>query len=161
MSDKQYQNQIINNPFKKKQTLFEKPINNGPIEQVLILHHKRNLRKSMMHQTKLELEKEQKQNEKENNENSKRYEIINGKKVWKFKNILLKKGEYFNNEEKQNEQNNKNDKECDKGLKGYNPFINCISKKILEKIQNNNKYRFQSKIIWFQSHKFIFNVVRH
>ena len=140
MSDKQYQNQIINNPFKKKQTLFEKPINNGPIEQVLILHHKRNLRKSMKHQTKLELEKEQKQNEKENNENSKRYEIINGKKVWKFKNILLKKGEYFNNEEKQNEQNNKNDKECDKGLKGYNPFINCISKKILEiKRENDEK----------------------
>ena len=70
------------------------------IEQNLIIHHKRNLRKSLAHKPKQYFDNEQKQKEpkenlnKNNNEINKNEAIINtGKRLIKFDNNLLIKKE--------------------------------------------------------------------
>ena len=62
MSQKPLQIFFSENPLKKRNILQNSFNNNAPIiEQKLIIHHKRNLRKSLLHNSKQDFDKEQKQ----------------------------------------------------------------------------------------------------
>ena len=87
------------NPFKKK-IILEKVNKPGPVVQKLIIHHKKNLRKSLIYSSKEDFDKENipKEKSQDLNENAinkkKRNIIIEGDKVLDFGDLLIKKGEY-------------------------------------------------------------------
>jgi len=121
--------------------------NSRPIEQTVILHHKRNLRKTMLYNSKQDFEKEQEQMVPKNKlidksikKNNKDENIIfTGKRSLKFDNFLIKKDE-------QNEKQNNNNS------KTINPFKDVLISKNEEKgddkkqINNNPNIRNPFKI---------------
>lgn len=154
MSQKPLQILFSENPFKKR-IVMQKSNNNAPIvEQNLIIHHKRNLRKSLFHNSKKDFDKEQKQKEPKgnidnktnaNNKNIKHGDIIinTGKKLIKRpNNLLMRKEDLMDEKErKEYEEKKKNDEECKKRDEPFNPFgvvVKDFLKKNQEKPESNN-----------------------
>ena len=117
MSQKPLQIFFSENPFKKRKISLKSNDNVPIIEQNLIIHHKRNLRKSLAHKPKQYFDNEQKQKEpkenlnKNNNEINKNEAIINtGKRLIKFdNNLLIKKEDLLDeNERREYEEKKKN-----------------------------------------------------
>ena len=151
MSQKPLQLFFSENPFKKR-IIIQKTSNNAPIvEQNLIIHHKRNLRKSLLHNSKQDFDKEQKQKEPKenldkknnsNNENNKNKDIIinNGKKLIKLPlNLLMKKEDLMDEKERREyEEKKKNNEACNNKGKAFNPF-GCVVKDFLKKNQEKSE----------------------
>ena len=151
MSQKSLQLFFSENPFKNR-IIIQKTSNNAPIvEQNLIIHHKRNLRKSLLHNSKQDFDKEQKQKEpKENldkknnsdNENNKNKDIIikSGKKLIKLPlNLLMKKEDLMDEKERREyEEKKKNNEACNNKGKAFNPF-GCVVKDFLKKNQEKSE----------------------
>ena len=150
MSQKPLQLFFSENPFKKR--IIQKTSNNAPIvEQNLIIHHKRNLRKSLLHNSKQDFDKEQKQKEPKenldkknnsNNENNKNKDIIinSGKKLIKLPlNLLMKKEDLMDEKERREyEEKKKNNEACNNKGKAFNPF-GCVVKDFLKKNQEKSE----------------------
>ena len=156
MSQKPLQIFFSENPLKKRNILQNSFNNNAPIiEQKLIIHHKRNLRKSMLYNSKNEFDKVQKQKEPKSdlnknnningNKNDKKEDYINtDKRSIKFNdNLLMRKEDFLDEKEKKElEEKNKN-KQKNKNGKAFNPF-GILVDEFLEKnkekpeINNNN-----------------------
>ena len=151
MSQKPLQLFFSENPFKKR-IIIQKTSNNAPIvEQNLIIHHKRNLRKSLLHNSKQDFDKEQKQKEPKenldkknnsNNENNKNKDIIikSGKKLIKLPlNLLMKKEDLMDEKERREyEKKKKNNEACNNKGKAFNPF-GCVVKDFLKKNQEKSE----------------------
>jgi len=151
MSQKPLQLFFSENPFKKR-IIIQKTSNNAPIvEQNLIIHHKRNLRKSLLHNSKQDFDKEQKQKEPKenldkknnsNNENNKNKDIIinSGKKLIKLPlNLLMKKEDLMDEKERREyEEKKKNNEACNNKGKAFNPF-GCVVKDFLKKNQEKSE----------------------
>lgn len=151
MSQKPLQLFFSENPFKKT-IIIQKTSNNAPIvEQNLIIHHKRNLRKSLLHNSKQDFDKEQKQKEPKenldkknnsNNENNKNKDIIinSGKKLIKLPlNLLMKKEDLMDEKERREyEEKKKNNEACNNKGKAFNPF-GCVVKDFLKKNQEKSE----------------------
>ena len=151
MSQKPLQLFFSENPFKKR-IIIQKTSNNAPIvEQNLIIHHKRNLRKSLLHNSKQDFDKEQKQKEPKenldkknnsNNENNKNKDIIinSGKKLIKLPlNLLMKKEDLMDEKERREyEEKKKNIEACNNKGKTFNPF-GCVVKDFLKKNQEKSE----------------------
>ncbi len=151
MSQKPLQLFFSENPFKKR-IIIQKTSNNAPIvEQNLIIHHKRNLRKSLLHNSKQDFDKEQKQKEPKenldkknnsNNENNKNKDIIinSGKKLIKLPlNLLMKKEDLMDEKERREyEEKKKNIEACNNKGKAFNPF-GCVVKDFLKKNQEKSE----------------------
>ena len=151
MSQKPLQLFFSENPFKKR-IIIQKTSNNAPIvEQNLIIHHKRNLRKSLLHNSKQDFNKEQKQKEPKenldkknnsNNENNKNKDIIinSGKKLIKLPlNLLMKKEDLMDEKERREyEEKKKNNEACNNKGKAFNPF-GCVVKDFLKKNQEKSE----------------------
>ena len=122
------------NPFQKR-IIFEKTNKFGPIEQKLIIHHKKNVRKSLMYNSKEDFDrmnnhKEENSGSGKNGINGNDRKVIKvGNKEYKFDNLLLKKGEYPEEIRNQDIINNN-------GMRSQisNPF-----NKISNPFSNNNK----------------------
>ena len=151
MSQKPLQILFSENPFKKR-IIIQKSNNNAPIvEQNLIIHHKRNLRKSLFHDSKQDFDKELKQKEPKenidkktnaNNENNKNGDIIinTGNKLIKLpNNLLMRKEDLMDEKErKEYEEKKKKDEECNKKEKPFNPF-GVVVKNFLKKNQEESE----------------------
>lgn len=151
MSQEPLQNIFSHNPFKKS-IILEKTSKNGPIEQKLVLHHKRNKRKTMIYDSIHDFDKEQRQEEKKSNmvenltnvmnkDNKNKNIMFTGKRYLKFDNLLIKKEDLHNEEEKRKmNENKKNEKQGDNNGKAINPFKNVLNnfKNEDNKEENNN-----------------------
>ena len=150
MSQKPLQIFFSENPFKKRKISLKSNDNVPIIEQNLIIHHKRNLRKSLAHKPKQYFDNEQKQKEpkenlnKNNNEINKNEAIINtGKRLIKFdNNLLIKKEDLLDeNERREYEEKKKiNEANINKG-ESFNPFgfvVNDFLKKNQQKSDTSN-----------------------
>ena len=138
MSQEPSKNIFSHNPFKKN-IILEKTSKNGPFEQKLVLHHKRNKRKTMIYDSKQDFDKEQRQEEQKSNliensiniinkDNKNRNVIFTGKRYLKFDNLLIKKGDLHDEEEKRKmNENKKNEKQGDNKAKTINPFKNVFT----------------------------------
>ena len=127
MSEKEnndFKNFYNENPFKKR-IILEKVNKPGPIEQKLIIHHKKNLRKSLIFDSKEDFDKENYKKEKSQDLNKNainkngRKVLFDGNKTLIFDNLLAKKEDYPHDIKSQkigndNGQNNQNS----------NPFFN-------------------------------------
>lgn len=150
------------NPF-KKQIVLEPAKNFGPIvEKKLIIHHKRNLRKTMMIESKEQLNKILDEKEKLTNSNENKSKTDKTKIIPKIKNInriLLKKGEYpFLDNEKNEMEKQKKEHQIEIKTEVYNPFMfrkNEFKNKNIEdennKMKNpfimSNKFDNQNKVL--------------
>ena len=110
------------NPFEKK-LIFEKDNTSGSIQQNLIIHHKKNLRKSMLYNSKEDFDKDNNQKEKTSNLNENpinkdfKQIIRPGKKELNMNNLFFKKVEY---QDEIKSQNNNNDKKVKNPSQNYN-----------------------------------------
>lgn len=130
------------NPF-KKQIVLEPVKNFGPIvEKKLIIHHKRNLRKTMMIESKEQLDKILDEKEKFTNSSENKSKTDKTKIIPKIKNInriLLKKGEYpFLDDEKNEMEKQKKEHQIEIKTEVCNPFMFRKNKNIEDE---NNKMK--------------------
>ena len=150
MSQKPLQIFFSENPFKKRKISLKSNDNVPIIEQNLIIHHKRNLRKSLAHKPKQYFDNEQKQKEpkenlNKNNEINNKDEAISntGKRLITFNNnLLIKKEDLLDeNERREYEEKKKiNEANINKG-ESFNPFgfvVNDFLKKNQEKSDTTN-----------------------
>ena len=134
MSQEPLQNFFSNNPFKKN-IILEKISKNRPFEQKVILHHKRNKRKTMLYASKHDFNKDQRQEEQKSNliensinqDNKNKNVIFTGKRYLKFDNLLIKKEDLVDKEEKRKlKELKKNEKKEDNNSNAINPFKNVF-----------------------------------
>ena len=123
------------NPFQKR-IIFEKVNKQGPIEQKLVIHHKKNVRKSLLYKSKEDFDKENNQKEKSQNSiNNKNRKVIKvGNKELIFDNLFIKKGEY---PEGIGSQNSNND--IGVNSQNSNPFNNNINPFTIKNEDDNEK----------------------
>ena len=130
------------NPFEKK-LIFEKDNTSGSIQQNLIIHHKKNMRKSMLYNSKEDFDKDNIQKEKTSNLNENpinkdfKQIIQPGKKELNMNNLFFKKVEY---QDEIKSQNNNNDKKVKNPSQNYN-YIK-IEEDYNEKKDINQKNEF-------------------
>ena len=149
MSQKPFQIIFSENPFKKRRISLKSNENAPIIEQNLIIHHKRNLRKSLANKPKQyfgneQNQKEPKENLNKNNEINNKDEAISntGKRLITFNNnLLIKKEDLLDeNERREYEEKKINEENINKG-ESFNPFgfvVNDFLKKNQEKPDTTN-----------------------
>ena len=115
-ANEDFKKNLYENPFKKNKIL-EKDPSSGSVVQKLIIHHKKNLRKSMFFNSKEDFDKNFSQKEKSSNmvdrdiNKDNKNNIITRNKELIFGNILMKKQDFPENYRSQNKKNDKENKD--------------------------------------------------
>ena len=115
-ANEDFKKNFYENPFKKNKIL-EKDPSSGSVVQKLIIHHKKNLRKSMFFNSKEDFDKNFSQKEKTSNivekdiSKDNKNNIITRNKELIFGNILMKKQDFPENYRSQNKKNDKENKD--------------------------------------------------
>ena len=115
-ANEDFKKNLYENPFRKNKIL-EKDPSSGSVVQKLIIHHKKNLRKSMFFNSKEDFDKNFSQKEKSSNmvdrdiNKDNKNNIITRNKELIFGNILMKKQDFPENYRSQNKKNDKENKD--------------------------------------------------